>query len=247
MPIDPTITGALLGGLQTATGIYQYIKGQSIAKNNVRPDYQIPDSIKQNLSQAQLNALEGLPPEQKQQYLENVQRQQNFGLNALGDRKAGISGLAALTQQGNDASKNLLSMDAEARQRNQQGLMDARSQMAGYKDKEFELNKLLPFQAKAQAAQGLMGSGLQNAMGGLQSAQHTYESSQLAKAYGEGGDQSSNNPPNVQGQGSQLLGQAPQRSDVMNQYQIAKMSNPNLTLADFLKTTPGMGLNMFGR
>lgn len=246
----PITTSIVLGGIQTAVGVGQFLKGQSIAKKNKRPDYNIPDEIKQNLSQAQMAALEGLPPEQKQQFIENTQRQQNFGLNALGDRKAGLTGLATLTQQGNDANKNLLSMDAAARQQNQQGLMDARTQMAGYKDKQFELNKLLPFQQTAEAAKGLQGSGLQNIMGGLGSAQNTFENQSLAKAYGRTQPGSTPQLPGASG-GTGVGGlnqQAPQRSDVMNQYQIAKMSNPNLSLADFMKTQPNQGgLNMLNK
>lgn len=242
----PVVSGSILGGIQSAIGIAQYLKSQKIAKNNAKPAYEIPSEIKDNLSQAQMQALEGLPEAQKNEYIQNVQRQQNQGLNALGDRQAGIAGLASLTQAGNDANKSLLSMDAQARQQNQAGLMNARTQMAGYKDKDFELNKLLPFQQNAQAAQGLQGAGLQNIVGGLQSGQNTFENASLAKAYG------SQNPPstvppisganNTSG-GSGVFGQAPQRTDLNNQYQVAKLSNPNLTFAEFMKTQGGMGLN----
>lgn len=222
----PITTSAILGGIQSAAGIAQYLKGKKMAKQNARPDYVIPEEIGQNLSQAQMQALEGLPPEQKKQYVENIQRQQNFGLSALGSRKAGISGLAALTQQGSDAYSDLLSKDAAARQQNLQNLMGAREQMAGFKDKEFELNKLLPFQQKAEAAQGLTGAGLQNIMGGLQSAQGTLENKYLADQYKE----------------TATGGVPPQSTGLMGQYKIAKMSNPGLTFQQFMQQSGKSGL-----
>jgi len=250
----PVSLSAINAGISGAVGVAQYIKGAKLAKQNKREDYEIPEEAKQNLSQAQLNALEGLPAEQKAEYIQNTQRQQNFGLNALGDRKAGLAGLATLTQQGNDANKSLLSMDAAARQQNQQGLMDARTQMAGFKDKQFELNKLLPFQANAQAAQGLKGAGLQNISGALGSVTNTLENSAIAKAYGSGGGSTDGSVPQIPGSTQAVsgdgggFGQAPQRTDVMNQYRVAKMSNPNLSLADFMKTQPNQGgLNLFNK
>ncbi len=247
----PVSLSAINAGINGAVGIAQYIKGQKIAKQNKRPSYEIPSEIKDNLSQAELQALEGLPPEQKQQYIENIQRQENFGLNALGDRKAGLTGLATLTQQGNDANKSLLSMDAAAKMENEKKLIDTRSEMAGFKDKQFELNKLLPFQAKSEAAQGLKGAGLQNISGALGSVTNTLENNALAKAYSGGSNTGST--PQLPGSTSTtgvggLNQTVPQRTDVMNQYQIAKMSNPNLTLADFMKTQPNQGgLNLFNK
>ena len=226
----PVVSASILGGIQAAAGIAQYIKGRQIAKSNVRPTYEIPTEISQNLTQAQMAALEGLPPEQKKQYVENVQRQQNFGLTALGERKSGIAGLAALTQSGSDAYKDLLSADAAARAENQQRLMSAREQMAGYKDKSFELNKLLPYQEKAEAATGLQGAGLQNIMGGLQSAQGSFENTELAKMYNEGQSAGMAGGQKT----SEAFGTAPQRTDTLNQYKIARMSNPNLTYQQFL-------------
>lgn len=164
-----TWVAAIAASVAGTVGAVQYMKGRKMAKQNKRPDYEIPQEIKDNLSQAQMQALEGLPPEQKQQYVENVQRGQNFGLNALGDRKAGISGLATLTQQGNDAYKDLMTQDAIARQANLDKLMGAREQIAQYKDKGFELNKLIPYQEKAQAAAAMQSAGLQNIAGSTQS------------------------------------------------------------------------------
>lgn len=160
---DPAaIGGYIAGGMTNALAVYQYHKGRKMQKGNVRPTYNIPEEITANLTDAQRMALEGLPAEQKQQFINNIQRSQNFGLSALSDRKAGLSGLGSLVQNTTDAYSNLLTQDAAARMQNQQSLMNARGQMAQYKDQAFELNKLNPYYEKEAAAQALMGAGMQN-------------------------------------------------------------------------------------
>lgn len=156
--------------LQGATGVAQLIKGKKLAQENVRPGYDIPDEIRQNLSQAQMQALEGLPAEVKNQYMQNLQRSAQFGLSAMSSRKAGLAGLSSLVQNQNDAYSNLMAQDAQAQQANLQELMNQRSNMAAYQDKRFGLNQLDPYNQKAEAAQAMKGAGLQNIMGGLQSA-----------------------------------------------------------------------------
>ncbi len=147
--------GAAIGGAiglgQSAYGIFQKHKANQLAAANKRPTYEIPSEIQQNLNQAQSMALEGLPSEQKQQYINNLQRSQNFGLGAASDRKGGLAGLGGLVQQGNDASMNLLSADSQAQ----------------YKDKAFGYNQADKYQENAAAARGMAGAGLQNTWGGL--------------------------------------------------------------------------------
>ncbi len=161
------IAEGVLGLGQSAYGLWQAHKGNQMASANKRPTYEIPDEINQNLNQAQQMALTGLPDEQKQQYVNNIQRSQNFGLGASSDRKGGLAGLGGLVQQGNDASMNLLSADAGARRQNQMGLMNARTQLANYKDKAFEFNKANPYYENAAAARAMQGAGAQNIWGGL--------------------------------------------------------------------------------
>lgn len=268
----PIITAAVLGGLQSAAGIAQYAKGRQLAKGAVRPTYEIPKEIADNLSQAQMEALQGLPPEQVKQYVENVQRQVGFGLTALGERKAGIAGLATLTQQGTDAYKDLLSADAAARQANLRQLMNAREQMAGYKEKEFELNKLLPYQEQVQAAQAMTGAGMQNIMGGLTSAQGALETKYLADIYagkgkGKGigvgartGTEMSGLIPAAGGYDWSMkkpqypmpeqpynvnIGQQP-TTEQLYQFDLAKKKNPALTWDYFIQSTQGLA-NMIPR
>lgn len=154
--------GALIGGvLGGAIGYF----GTSETK---RPDYTIPEEIRQNLSDAQFAALQGLPEEQKQQFISNLQRGSSYSLNQMSDRKSGIAGLAALNENQNQAYLGLANADAAVKRQNQQLLVGARKDMADYKDQKFqvnELNKYYEDTAKSQAQQGAL---LQNVSTGIQ-------------------------------------------------------------------------------
>ena len=114
--------GAILSGsgaiVQAGFGLAQYFKGKKAAASLVRPEYEIPPEIAQNMSAAELQALEGLPAEQKQQYIENIQRGSNEARGAATDRGLGVAGAVGIFQQQSDAYRNLLGMDAQARQQN---------------------------------------------------------------------------------------------------------------------------------
>ena len=239
MPVVAGVTGAVSAGIQGAIGIAQYLKGNKLAENNQRPTYQIPDEIKQNLSQAQMMALEGLPDEQKEQYVNNVQRNQNFGLNALGDRKSGIAGLAALTQNGNDAYNKLLSEDATARMTNQKGVMDARNTMAQYQDKSFELNKLLPYQETAAKAGSLQGAGLQNIMGGVHGAANAANDYALLKLKSK--TTNTTNQPSSVSSANSTGGGTDGLTSIMG-WQQARKSNPSLSYQDYLNSQGQSGV-----
>lgn len=157
-----TINNWIAGGATTALGLNQYYKGKKMLKNNQRPSYEIPDEIKQNLSDAQQQALQGLPEEQQQQFLNNIQRSSAYGMSQLGSRKAGLAGVSAMNQNSNDAYGNLLSMNSQAQMQNKQQLMQQRGIMADYKGQAFQLNKLNPYYEKQAEGLAMKGAGMQN-------------------------------------------------------------------------------------
>ena len=159
-----------MGAVQAGIGIYQTYKGNQLAKNNIRPKYEIPDVIKQQLNTAELQAIEGLPEQQRQNYIDSMMQQYTTAISASNDRRGGLSSIASLQNSMNDSNKSLLAMDAQARQNNINALQNTRSNYANYVDKQFELNQLNPFMEKAQAAQAMKGSGMQNIMGGIKGA-----------------------------------------------------------------------------
>jgi len=157
----------ILGALQVGMGIYQTLKGNSMAKGLERPKYTIPDEVQQNLTASQMRALEGLPEEQKKQFVQNVQRASANAVNATADRRSGLVGIAGAQQREVDAYTNLLGQDAAARQANELRVDAARQNMADYKERAFEMNEMSPYLEKRQQAQAMQGSGMQNIFGGI--------------------------------------------------------------------------------
>lgn len=165
----PAAVMAIPAAVQAGTGIYQAVKGGQMARSMDRPEYEIPQEILDNLTDAQIQALRGLPDAQKSLYLDNVARSQQAALEAMSTRKGGLAGLSNVQQQANDAYRNLLSMDAQQRQANERALQAVRSDVAGYRDKAFQQNQMQPYLDMMQAAEAMKGAGLQNIMGGIKS------------------------------------------------------------------------------
>jgi len=156
------------GGATTTLGAAQLAYGLYKQKKNKRPEYTIPPEIQANLDQGQQEALQGMPEEQKQQYINNIQRSQAFSMSQMGSRKAGLAGVAAVNQQGVDAYGNLLAMDAQARMANQDKLYGLRQNMADYKDQAFQINKSNPYYEQTAQNNALIGAGMQNMSQGFQ-------------------------------------------------------------------------------
>ena len=147
-------------------GNKQKKKGEADMKNLVKPEYQIPEELKRNLKESELRALEGLPTEQKMEYIKNLERSQQTALQSQAERKGGLLGIQQSAQQATDAFTNLTSIDAQARAENQQQLQMNRNVMAQAKDRQFGF-KEDRYQQGLQSAQAMIGAGQQNFMGGL--------------------------------------------------------------------------------
>jgi len=154
---------ALAGGIQAGIGAHRQKK---LDKN--RPVYEIPEEIRQNLTQAQQQAQQGVPEEYRQQFLTNLQRGSSQALSGISSRKGGLAGIAQINQNENDAYASLMTQDAQARMQNQQQLYGQRQNMADYKDQAFEFNKVNPYNRASDRNQALIGSGMQNISSGLQ-------------------------------------------------------------------------------
>jgi hypothetical protein len=160
--------GAVAGGLISGiTGLFQKHKANKLLSQLQRPQYTIPNEVLQSQKQAELNARQGLPSEQYQQGMQNIARQQNSALQRASDRRGGLLAVAGAQRMGNDATLNLDVANANARLKNQNTLYGINNQVAGYKDRAFQINQMQPYQQDRQYALGLLGAGNQNLTGGL--------------------------------------------------------------------------------
>lgn len=161
------MAGGLVSGV---TGFFQRRKAKKALANLHRPDYEIPNEVMQNQKMAQQAANEGLPSEQYTQAMQNIQRQQSRALTAAGGRRGALMSLPGIQQQANDQLLNLDVKNAQAKMNNRQQLYGINSQVAGYRDKAFNLNKLQPYQEDKNYYQSLLGAGNQNLVGGIDKA-----------------------------------------------------------------------------
>jgi hypothetical protein len=155
------------GLISGITGLVQKHKANALLAQTKRPTYAIPNEVLQNQKQAELNANTGLPSEQYQQGMQNINRQQNAALQRATDRRGGLLAVAGTQQQANDATLKLDVANAQARLNNQRTLYGINNQVAGYRDKAFNINQMQPYQQNYSYAMGLLGAGNQNLISGI--------------------------------------------------------------------------------
>lgn len=161
------IAGGLLSGV---TGFFQRRKAKKELAKLQRPEYSIPNEVLQNQKMAQLAASEGLPSQQYNNAMKNIQRSQANALSGAIDRRSALMALPKLQQQASDAYGKLDVADANARMSNQRQLYGINSQVAGYRDKEFNINKMQPYQDNLSYYRSLLGAGNQNLVAGIDKA-----------------------------------------------------------------------------
>jgi len=157
------IAGGLLSG---AVGFFQRRKAKKELAKLSRPQYDIPQEILRNQKMAELSANEGLPSQQYNNAMQNIQRTQNSLLAGAADRRSALMALPKLARQSNDATLNLDAADAQARMQNQRTLYGIGAQTAQYRDKAFSVNKMQPYQEDKNYYMGLLGQGNQNLLSG---------------------------------------------------------------------------------
>jgi hypothetical protein len=160
------IAGGLIGGV---SGLFQKKKAKKLLREaGEQPIYNIPQEILANQKMAEQAATEGLPSQQYNNAMKNIQRSQANALSGALDRKSALMALPKIQQQSNDAYGNLDVTDANARMQYQKTLYGIGAQTAQYRDKAYQLNQLQPWQRKHTYAQQLLGAGNQNFIGGLE-------------------------------------------------------------------------------
>ena len=204
--MDPFTIAAL--SAQAGTGLYQMYRGNKLAKEAeaMRQDYKTPQVIEDSLTNAQIRALEGMPAEMKAEYLQNLQNSTQSGINALSDRKASISGVEGLLRNEQGSYMNLASQDASMKLGAEANLQGVQQNVAGYRDKEYDMNVFQPYMAKLGAAEAMKGAGLRNTYSLLSS---TAKQANDRRIYND------------------ILGQNKQKEQTIQQNQTAAYNGPN--------------------
>jgi hypothetical protein len=157
----------LSGGLSLLKGAKQKRDARKMAEGNTRPDMPIPSAILENQKLAKSMAQEGMASEQYTKGLKNIDRSATNALRGATDRRGGLMAVGQVQGSKNDALLNLDVADANARQRNQQGLINQNSNLARYQQNAWDWNKRQKFLETAASARALMGAGAANFNQGL--------------------------------------------------------------------------------
>lgn len=199
-------------------GVQYFVNKKNIKRDEKnRPKYVVPPEVAQGLTLAQHQALEGLPEEQKQQYISNLQRSGAFSLSQNESRAGGLNNIAAINANQNQGYANLLSEDSAARYERQQRVYGQLQNVADYKGQEFQLNTLNPYYEHIAARNANNGALFQN-LG---------KSAQIASqgmSYGKSSNNSGNTPFATGDQQSNNNNQAYHQYNPYNQ---PNYNNPN--------------------
>ena len=170
------MTGALIGGIaqgvgaliNTGIGFAQRSKGKKLLKQiGEAPDMPIPNEVLQNQKMAQLRANTGLPSEQYNNAMKNLQRNQLIALRSGQDRRGGLSLISGSQQGMDDATLKLDVADANARMQNEKTLYGVNNLVGNWRNRQWQNNVGDKWNRKYQYAQSLLGAGNQNATTGV--------------------------------------------------------------------------------
>jgi hypothetical protein len=154
--------------LQGGLGAIQLLA--SLGINPKRPMYTVPQEVQDKLAQNQVNLNARSAGAARGQ--DNIFANQATNLLNAQQAGGGISNqlLAGAMAQANtnQAIGDLSASEMEDYQRRLGNLGAAQSEMGQYRDKEFDINKMQPFQDAAAAKSALIEGGIQNIFGGSQ-------------------------------------------------------------------------------
>lgn len=175
MPVDPASLAiqASMSGLKSLVGLFTGRKQKREAKRLLAglqyPTESMPEEVLQNQQLAGLRAKTGLPSEQYNQAMQNIQRQQMMTMRGAGDRRSGLGLLGSTQQFANDALLGLDVANAKARIANEKTFMGVNNQVAGWKSKLFDSNVRQKYNRDYNYAMSLLGQGNKNMLGAFDS------------------------------------------------------------------------------
>jgi hypothetical protein len=137
--------------------------------NKNKPVEALPTEIGQSLQLAQLRSNTGLPSEQYNMAMKDINRQQSRSLKKAGDRGQALGLVAALDDNANRSIERLGVENANARSKNERVLMDVNSQVGNWKRGIYDRNVRQPWMRNYDYSMGLLGQGNQNTANAINS------------------------------------------------------------------------------
>jgi len=165
----PYLIAAIPSIVKTITGLVQGSRANEYA-DTPRPEYEIPSGVMQSLDQIiGMSSERGLPGQDLIE--ENIQSSTARGIDAVSNFSRSstdaILGMQPSIAKEQESFQNLGVAGAEQERQNQLILARALEGLGQYQDKQFQINKLMPYQYAMDAARRLSESGGQNIFSGL--------------------------------------------------------------------------------
>lgn len=158
---------AIGGTIKALVGIGQRKKGNKLLNSLQYPTEAVPAEEIENQNIARQQAATGLPSEQYNNAMKNIQRQQLLAIKSSHDRRGGLGSIAGIQQGTNDATMNLDVADAKQKITNQNNLMNVNNRLASWKDKVWQANVKDKYNRDYAYGMGLVGQGNQNLYSGI--------------------------------------------------------------------------------
>lgn len=192
MAIIGGVVGVLATGYNVYSGAHQKSKAKKeLAKlNEEEPVEKIPQEIMQNQELASLRSKTGLPSEQYNMAMKNIQRQQARTLRAANDRRMGLNVLSSVDDNAQRAIGNIDAQNAIARQNNEKVSMDVNNQVGNWKRGVYDRNVRQVWNRNFDYNMGLLGSGNQNIQNSIASGLNLAGS--LASSLNQSGNTNTN-------------------------------------------------------
>ena len=155
LSLIPSAVGLIGGLLQTA-------HAKKLAQQNLFPTQQVGSEYYQNQALAQRQAQSGMPAQQYNNQMNQINQGQANGMAGLQGRGSAVGGIGALTARTDQAGANLNAQDASMRTNNLKGLMQANATIGQQKQAAFDWNQKQQYSNNAAAARNYQGAGTQN-------------------------------------------------------------------------------------
>lgn len=170
----PLAIAAIGAGAQSAIGLAQL--GQSIAQNAqakklsrklIRPDYEIPQEYRDNLSLAESFAGQGMSDAAMEVYKTNANNTLTSSIDAILRGGGSVNNVADLYDTSEDNFASLAAIEDELRLKRQQIYMDANENVGNQEVTRFQVNEYAPYQDQKQLIAQLRGQANDNKWKGL--------------------------------------------------------------------------------
>lgn len=164
MPV--TIT-AVLGGLQTATGVLGKIKAAKMAKSNKRPELKDNPYLNDVYNMTGAYANTGLSASAKQSLISNNDRSLSSSIDAILTTGGSANQIGSLYESSTGALRQMALSEDQARYRNRQDFAEASLKKADEVRDKFLVNEYGPWKDQAQLIKELSSQSMQDIWGGL--------------------------------------------------------------------------------